>query len=501
MITTEEWITKARGVHGDKFDYSEVSYTGTYNHVSVKCIEHDKVLTVTPKQHLKTESGGCPDCSTRIRSLSRQGSKWSKPNPRKKTTEQFIEESKALHGDKYGYDRCVYQGTAKQVELWCNTCKKYFKTYAGDHVKKDKKTGCKDCGYRNRKNRESETTYDVLVKQLSSKYDLTGYEIINDKELYPSRGDVSIYCKKHDTVNVKNLNDIVRGRKAHLCKECFLDTKRTPLETLEAQVEAASKHFNGLYDYSKIDLNHFKSTADKITIGCPRHGDVRMTWFSHFILHQACNKCSKSYTVEQVYELIETMKKPYINTKSMSINTNGSNFVKSYMLENLYCTRHKTFFDQTYNAFRDGFVGCPECNTASVSEQEKSLRNFVSKLIDIEANVRPEWLLFDSKFPKELDIFIPELNLAIEYNGTHYHSVEFNEKFLDYHKKKYEACLKNGINLIHIFEFEDINKWKKRLYNYIKNPDKYSISFDNSKRTIKGYTCYGKSKIRRLCDR
>lgn len=55
----------------------------------------------------------------------------------------------------------------------------------------------------------------------------------------------------------------------------------------------------------------------------------------------------------------------------------------------------------------------------------------------------------------EIDIFLPDLMLAIEFNGLKWHS-ENNGKDKTYHLYKTEECLKKNINLIHIFEDE----WK-----------------------------------------
>jgi len=51
---------------------------------------------------------------------------------------------------------------------------------------------------------------------------------------------------------------------------------------------------------------------------------------------------------------------------------------------------------------------------------------------------------------KELDIFLPELNLAFEFNGVYWHSELYKDK--DYHLNKTESCLENDISLIHIWE-------------------------------------------------
>jgi len=52
--------------------------------------------------------------------------------------------------------------------------------------------------------------------------------------------------------------------------------------------------------------------------------------------------------------------------------------------------------------------------------------------------------------PKELDIVIPELKLAIEFNGNYWHSI--NNKKLGYHINKTIECENYGYRLIHVFE-------------------------------------------------
>lgn len=52
--------------------------------------------------------------------------------------------------------------------------------------------------------------------------------------------------------------------------------------------------------------------------------------------------------------------------------------------------------------------------------------------------------------PLELDIYLPDLKLAFEFNGTYWHSDIFKSK--NYHKLKTDRCLKLGITLMHIYE-------------------------------------------------
>lgn len=65
----------------------------------------------------------------------------------------------------------------------------------------------------------------------------------------------------------------------------------------------------------------------------------------------------------------------------------------------------------------------------------------------------------------------------------------------DYHLNKYNKCKEQGINLVYIFEFEDLESWKENLSKYIKNQSKYEVKFENNKRTFSKFSCYGVSKI------
>ena len=74
--------------------------------------------------------------------------------------------------------------------------------------------------------------------------------------------------------------------------------------------------------------------------------------------------------------------------------------------------------------------------------------------------------------PLELDIYVESLNLAIEFNGTYWHSIEADTP-KDYHLKKSLMCRDKGIRLIHIYEFEDFEKQKQLLKNLILGQDNY----------------------------
>ena len=88
-------------------------------------------------------------------------------------------------------------------------------------------------------------------------------------------------------------------------------------------------------------------------------------------------------------------------------------------------------------------------NTSSMVEQE--IRNYIKEGygFDVISNTRRVIK------PLELDIWIPELNLAFEFNGTYWHSKDKIDRF--YHQRKSMLAKEKGIRLIHLYEFNDNN--------------------------------------------
>ena len=74
--------------------------------------------------------------------------------------------------------------------------------------------------------------------------------------------------------------------------------------------------------------------------------------------------------------------------------------------------------------------------------------------------------------PKEIDVFLPELNIGIEYNGNYWHCIE-NGTPKDLHLKKSLLCRNKDIRLIHIYEFEDFTEQKQLLKDLILGIDNY----------------------------
>jgi hypothetical protein len=86
-------------------------------------------------------------------------------------------------------------------------------------------------------------------------------------------------------------------------------------------------------------------------------------------------------------------------------------------------------------------------------------RSFISKpeqelidwLINNNVTIKKDRTILKGR---ELDIYIPSKEIAIEFNGNKYHTEWFGGKTRYYHLEKTETCNKMGVRLIHIFEDE-----------------------------------------------
>jgi len=95
---------------------------------------------------------------------------------------------------------------------------------------------------------------------------------------------------------------------------------------------------------------------------------------------------------------------------------------------------------------------CTICNkNKSFSEIQKSLENFITSL-----NINYESKNRDILNGLEIDIYLPEHKLGIEIDGLYWHSNKFKDK--NYHLNKTNLCEQQGIQLLHIFEDEWVNK-------------------------------------------
>lgn len=127
-LTTEEFIAKAKKVHGDEYDYSSALYINSHTKIKIGCPTHGE-FEATPNNHLTGYK--CNKCSTAIGSAKQR-----------KTVEQFILDAKAVHGDRYDYSLADYKTDNEKVELLCSVHGSFW-IRPTNHLHAEQ--GCRSC--------------------------------------------------------------------------------------------------------------------------------------------------------------------------------------------------------------------------------------------------------------------------------------------------------------------------------------------------------------------
>ena len=187
-LTTEEFIKRAREVHGDKYDYSKVEYVNNESDVVIICPEHGEFLQ---KPHYHLGGNGCPECG----------------GTKKLSTSVFVERAKSIHGDRYDYSKVSYVNNKTKV---CIVCPKHgdFWQIPNSHLRG---VGCPLCGVKRRTIQQTytkDTFLKLALEKHGEKYD---YSVINYVD---TNTKISIVCPKHGLF-WQNLQLTFKGRDAH----------------------------------------------------------------------------------------------------------------------------------------------------------------------------------------------------------------------------------------------------------------------------------------------
>jgi hypothetical protein len=99
-LTTEEFIERAKKIHGDAYDYSKVNYIKYTTKVKIICPIHGE-FEQTPESHLK-------------------GKKCNKCYGRNLTTQEFIDKANLVHNNRYDYSKVNYKNGELKIDIICS---------------------------------------------------------------------------------------------------------------------------------------------------------------------------------------------------------------------------------------------------------------------------------------------------------------------------------------------------------------------------------------------
>jgi hypothetical protein len=200
----EEFIKKAREIHGDKYDYSKVDYKSGDIKVNIICPEHG-IFNQSPYSHLS--GSGCPKCGReRIKNFFLGDIK------------NFIDGAKKIHGDKYDYSKGVYKGSLNKLEIGCPIHGSFHQS-PNSHLSG---SGCPKCS--------KEAKERGLVPGYRRKYSSDDF-ISKAKEIHGDKYDYSnidykgidnyidIICHKHGSFSQTGSSHLYGKAGCPICRE------------------------------------------------------------------------------------------------------------------------------------------------------------------------------------------------------------------------------------------------------------------------------------------
>jgi hypothetical protein len=348
------------------------------------------------------------------------------------TTQEFIEKSKAIHGDRYDYSKAAYVDASRKVTIICPVHGEFIQR-ASHHTRG---IGCPTCA-NDRRSQARRLTQEGFLRKARAlhgqKYDYS------DATYVDAHAKVKIRCPEHGifrqaaTTHLSGsgcpacagrpecdtASFVERARATHsdrydysqtvyrnsvtkveiICAEhgSFWQTPANHLQgngcrlcglknagqyhkknTASFVVEAQKVHGHK-YDYS---LAEYDDARKKVTIICPKHGPFQQVAHVHLRSRpgEACRKCSYEQRGERAKLAFDEFlsKARRVHRHQYDYSKSEKSYVDAATPIEIVCPEHGTFLQTPANHCRG--QGCPECAIVRIGEaQRKSTEQFIEE--------------------------------------------------------------------------------------------------------------------------
>lgn len=364
-------------------------------------------------------------------------------NTKSPLSTNWIDRAIIKHGCRYDYSMVNYINAATKVEIICREHGPFLqlprKHLAGSN--------CPKCAVAHSNDYRLVNVADFISRARSvhgNKYDysLVSYRKITEK--------VIIVCPDHGPFEQAGSSHLA----GHGCPKCRRRSKPQQSQQSRASFDtswfvARAKQVHGdEYDYC---ATKYVASTGKVTITCRKHGQFKQTARDH-LNGYGCAACGLEKLSRDNARTFEEFK-----LLATRLHNDKFSYIGEYRNQDtdmaMECQEHGVFFQKPRHHLRGH--GCPKC---SVSAGQLDIFNEVKALlggVDVVLNDR-------SALPDnfEVDVYIPEHKLGIEYHGLYWHSYDRLESRQERYRHHTKAELANnaGVRLIQVFESE----WAKQ---------------------------------------
>lgn len=377
----------------------------------------------------------------------------------------------------YTFKNFIFKDQYTRITLFCEKHNyEWYPTYKQIKTKiKRKQTKCMYC-----KNQEAiqpnkltkdEALYRLLVaSDFMQKYIWEDFELESINKTY-----VNCKCMRCGNEWTSNFGDLTRSRHTlgNGYPDCPSCNNKNPLDELEVKIRV--NRFCMMNDYSYRDFvyeNNIRQRINLICNKCSYGWDAEINNITQS--STGCKECGK----------IKLMLSQDEAERKITEVSKGEYYFKPFEYRSIstkitcVCNRCNKEFKNIFSNLIYHEAKCTYCyGLSGISKAEKEIVFFIGDNFDKLEILENKRIIPkpNTKSKLELDIYLPEINLAFEYNGEYWHSDEmiiektkgYFKSSDEYHQYKTDKCLEMGIDLIHISE-KDYKNDKDKVLNLIK---------------------------------
>ena len=296
-------------------------------------------------------------------------------------------------------------------------------------------------------------TYSEILSK-----NIYNYKIVSiNSDIILGSSLITLCCEEHNSIYTQTISNFMKGMQ---CQKCYHGKKGSRI-TLDEWINKCKSVHENKYDYSKVKYN---SMSDVVKIICPEHGIFTQNAGTHSRGH-GCKHCANSEIM-----LHDDFLEKAVALHGDAYNYDMANYDGARNKISIMCKQHGKFEQIAY--YHLAGSGCPACGLAKTSNKSKA----EYELLDFLKSNNIKTIHSYRKLGFEIDIMLPDYQVAIEYNGAYWHSSinkNTDKKLSEQHLYKTEKCEDSGIQLLHILDLEwnDPDKreiWKSLILNKCK---------------------------------
>ena len=397
-LSNDDWIKKAKAVHGNRYNYKDTCYDGANNKLTIICRQHGP-FEIRASNHINKKQG-CRKCV-------QPNASWASTKRKPRVSpEKFLERFFLAHPTKkLRVDIATYENMNSQVRVKCIE----HGNFAAKPSNLVRGSGCPKCAH-NSNSESRRLPLNDFIKRCSSLYnDAYEYDYVEYKNLHEY---ILVECPQHGIWSVIAANHL-HGKSG--CPSC---QKLKQTEKLQKYTRLSDGEFfsrceqmhGKTYDYKKSD---FQGVMQIMRIGCPKHGWFEQRAGAH-MSGKGCPSCGREIANSKL-----TSSNEYLLAKFEEIH--GTRYKYSLDKNTKYatkiiieCEQHGIFKQQVRSHLQG--KGCPKC---SLSKGENAVALFLERN-GIEFEIEFAVPKAGGGNPMRFDFIIPSQKILIEFDGQHH---------------------------------------------------------------------------------